>query len=174
MARQPEIRCLVRSPSLPPVELGSAQHPCRAPRSRQAYWILVLCTVLSTWGTVLSASVIGVGDSRPPAILSSSPPSPGRELWQSPRSRVGAPTTQPPELPPANQPAAPSMIWLVVMPAIPLMGGTLIYITRVCHGRSPIEERTVKLREAAASSSACEQVRMVEDAAEAAPDPESE
>jgi len=66
------------------------------------------------------------------------------------------------------------MIWLVVMPAIPLMGGTLIYITRVCHGRSPIEERTVQLREAAASKSECEQVRVVEDAAESSPDADSD
>jgi hypothetical protein len=45
------------------------------------------------------------------------------------QAQVVAPTKEPPNVLPLTQPA-PSVAWLIVMPAIPIVGGALIYLRR--------------------------------------------
>lgn len=42
-----------------------------------------------------------------------------------------------------SEPEAPSVVWLIVMPAIPIVGGAFIYISRRLWGRKPLETRAL-------------------------------
>ena len=55
------------------------------------------------------------------------------------RSQLGARKAARGALPSEQQ--APSVVWLIVMPAIPILGGAFIYITRCLFGADEIESR---------------------------------
>jgi hypothetical protein len=150
MALQPRIRCLVRS-------LWVSYCQDSRSSSRPGRWLyqgIIIGILLGTTGSIALLSPANGADNRPiKAMTSASQLSLGRWRLPSPRSRVTISPPSTPEISPAEPPQAPSMIWLVVMPAIPLMGGTLIYVTRLCRGQPPLEGRTVQLLERVSSPS---------------------
>jgi hypothetical protein len=146
---------MARSPVSPN---AAPQHRCGvSDRGRSRFHQIVSATLLSlgAWGVMLVAP--GQGGNLPPrepqleatshnsAAHSSSVPllvernplEPANLLAQT---KSPGPSSQARE---PSEPEAPSVVWLIVMPAIPIVGGAFIYVSRRLWGRKPLEKRSL-------------------------------
>jgi len=105
-----------------------------------------IALLLSAVGMNLARPPVGYAARLPAApwpVSSSHTRANPQALWPSSHRHVGSPVAQAPAAPspetvaaPAaeTEPEAPSVIWLIVMPAVPLVGGTGIYLSRRLFG----------------------------------------